>query len=54
MATAHWAASKGKMNFYKEKITKDNIKDYKGLIDSIRYIYVVLMGMIQILSTMMI
>ena len=38
MATAHWAALKGKMNFYKEKITKDNIKDYKGLIDSIRYI----------------
>ena len=38
MATAHWAAFKGKMNFYKEKITKDNIKDYKGLIDSIRYI----------------
>ena len=26
------------MNFYKETITKENIKDYKSLIDSIRYI----------------
>jgi len=26
------------MKFYKETITKENIKDYKCLIDSIRYI----------------
>ena len=26
------------MNFYKEKITKENIIEYKSLIDSIRYI----------------
>ncbi|MEE1212911.1 MAG: GNAT family N-acetyltransferase [Treponema sp.] len=39
MATAYWVAIKEKkMNFYKETITKENIKDYKSLIDSIRYI----------------